>query len=105
MALKKLKKLKLQERPLQQLQDNVDIALNQVVNRELLDGQILQNISLSASGVNEIEHKLGRELLGWMVVRSRAQSTVWDNQDDNVRQSATLLLNASADVVVDLWVF
>lgn len=67
-------------------------------------GVILKNVSLS-TGDNTINHRLGRDLQGWQLIRVRAAATVYDKQDDNQLKSRTLILNSSAPVVVDLFVF
>ena len=67
-------------------------------------GLLLKQVTL-ASGDNVVNHLLGRELQGWMLVRQRSAADIYDLQDDNKRPALTLLLNSSAPVVVDLWVF
>jgi hypothetical protein len=76
-----------------------------IQNCDLIDGVRLVSITLTAGSENAIDHKLGRELLGWIMVRNRANATVWDTQDANKFKDKTLSLNTSADTVVDLWVF
>lgn len=70
----------------------------------ILDGVLLPGVEL-VSGSNVVPHMLGRVLRGWIPVRVRADATLYDTQDDNDAPSKTLLLTASADVTVDLWVF
>ena len=86
------------------IQENVDAALVPLQRSKILDGILLRNVSLT-SGVNEVSHRLDRRLTGWLVVRQRASANIWDEQDTNVTATKTLRLQASVDVVVDLWVF
>lgn len=86
------------------LQTNWASILNPIVDNPALKSIILKNISLIA-GSNTINHKLGRKLQGYTLVRTRAASTIYDTQDDNQRPELTLLLTASAPVVVDILVF
>jgi hypothetical protein len=65
---------------------------------------LLKNLSLS-SGINLVQHKLGRKIQGWIVVRQRADARIWDDQDNNVNVTTTLKLETSAAVEVDLWIF
>lgn len=78
--------------------------LNPLLANPLAQGQLLKSVSL-VSGSNSINHKLGRKLQGWIIVRLRASATVYDTQDANQSPAVTLQLTASAPVTVDLWVF
>lgn len=69
------------------------------------NGMILQNVIL-ASGDNTINHLLGRKLQGWYPVRfNGGWAQLYDKQDTNTQSKLTLILNASAGVTVDLFVF
>lgn len=99
---------------MQQLPKNLTLAdtqvkwasiLNPLLSNPALASIVLESISL-ATGANVINHKLGRRLQGWKIVRMRNNfSQVYDTQDANPTPQLTLNLNASADVVVDLEVF
>lgn len=78
--------------------------LNPVLSNELLNGQVLSNVEL-ISGVNVINHKLGRPLQGWLLVRQRAAGTVYDNQDSATFPTLNLVLVSSAPMSVDIYVF
>lgn len=78
--------------------------LNKVLNNPAVNSNILQNIPLIA-GTNVINHKLGRKLQGWSLTRKRAPGDVSDTQDTNQSPALTLLLVASAPMVVDIEVF
>jgi hypothetical protein len=78
--------------------------LNPILSNKLLNGVLLQNVSL-ASGSNTVNHLLGRKLVGWVLTRQRAAATVYDTQDTNPHSLVTLQLTASAPTSVDLWVF
>jgi hypothetical protein len=78
--------------------------LNPLLNLPLNNGIVLENIQL-ASGSNTINHKLGRNLNGWFITRQRSAATIYDTQDSNPNPSQTLVLNASAGVTVNIFVF
>lgn len=78
--------------------------LNPIVQLPLVQGLVLQSVSLKA-GDNTIDHRLGRKLQGWILTRVRAAATIYDKQDANQLSSRTLVLNSSASVVVDIYVF
>lgn len=90
---------------LNQIQERVSEALTPIQLSEIINGLRLVKVQLQTGQVNVINHKLNRKLLGYFIVRKRAQSDVWDSQDSNPKPTKTLHLNCSADVVVDLWVF
>ena len=78
--------------------------INPIISSPLNQGVLLKQISLIA-GDNTIDHRLGRDLQGWQIVRLRASAIIYDKQDSNQLQSRTLILNSSAPVIVDLYVF
>lgn len=78
--------------------------LDPIIANPTVDNLILKNVSL-VTGTNVINHKLGRTLQGWNPVRVRANATIYDQQDTNQTPQLTLILVASAPVVVDLVVF
>jgi hypothetical protein len=87
------------------LQANIDDSLAPMVSKIQNDSLILSNVQLVAGQTNIISHRLGRQLLGWCVVRCRSQAQVWDSQDTNPSPTLTLQLLTSANVSVDLLVF
>ena len=95
-------------RDAQRLQDTIEPVAQQIDSVPLLRGVLLKNQTIAgtlAQDFTDIHHGLGRPVLGWVIVRRRSSSTVYDEQDDNPAPAKTLRLNASSSVVVDLWVF
>jgi hypothetical protein len=86
------------------LQTNWAQQLNPVIQLPINSGSILQNVVLS-SGLNVVNHKLGRKLQGWFIVRQNAAGSFYDSQDINPYPDLTLFLNSSATVTVHLFVF
>lgn len=86
-------------------QENVKNVVNQVLSKEIIDGILIKGVCLHAGTSYEVDHGLGREPLGWVIVRKRADSRVWDLQDYNPNTVRTLVLVASHDITIDLWVF
>lgn len=79
-------------------------TLNPLLASPLATPSILSNVALK-SGSNTINHKLGRELAGYVVVLNSAASTFFDLQSTNPTPALTLNINASADTTVSLLVF
>jgi hypothetical protein len=78
--------------------------LDPVLANTLVSGQLLTGINV-VNGSNTINHGLGRKLQGYLVVMNSATSTFYDNQKSNPSPQLTLLLVASANTTVSLWVF
>lgn len=78
--------------------------LSPFITNPTLNNAVLKQVSL-ASGSNVINHKLGRKLQGWKIVRQRGPANVYDTQDSNSMPQLTLNLESSASVVVDIEVF
>lgn len=90
---------------LNKVQDNIDNAFSYLVQDPFTSAVLLKNIKLTAGNDNIINHKLGRNLIGWILVRKRGPGDIWDKQDENTIPNLTLILNTSQDVVVDLRVY
>lgn len=103
----KIKTLKTVEVPdeVSKFQFNVIEMLNNIVGIPLLDGVLLTQIELVSGAINPVDHKLGRTPQGYIVVRKRANASIWDSQDLNKFSDLTLDLNCSANVIIDLWIF
>ena len=78
--------------------------LEPLLKNALPKGLILEDVELDL-GLNTIDHRLGRDLVGWIIVRQRSAADVYDEQDDNQFPDRTLKLYSSAPVSVDLYVF
>ena len=102
---KSYKKIYTAEPVLNQLQDNIDQTLKPLINSEIGDGQLIENIFLPASTETLVEHKLGRELRGYIVVKRNAGSNIFDKQDVNIASDRFLILDTNVAVTVSLWVF
>jgi hypothetical protein len=97
-------KITTSDRVINQIQDNIGLVVNPVAAIPLNSGNLLQQVSL-LSGSNSVNHKLGRALIGWFLVRQRAAASVYDTQDTNPTPTLTLNIVASTDCVVDIYVF
>lgn len=95
---------KSEDKDLMLMQTAWSSQLNPIVTMPQSSGVLLKQVSLKA-GDNTIDHRLGRNLQGWQLVRIRAAATIYDKQDTNKLPSRTLILNSSAPVVVDIFVF
>lgn len=104
-SLTNLKKIGVVDTDLQKVQQNIENAIQPIIQKAIIDGILLKKVCLEAGHSNEVKHSLGREPLGWLVVRKRADARIWDVHDFNRNPSKTLSIACSHDVTVDLWVF
>jgi hypothetical protein len=103
-ASPKFSKLVTDDRVINMLQDNVARSVNPILANPLNSGLILSMVSL-VSGANSINHTLGRDLIGWFIIRQRGPASIYDTQDTNPLPTYKLNLVSSAAVLVDLFVF
>ena len=99
-------KLPLQQ-PLPLMQTSWSSMLNPILNLPIINGVLIKNVSLiAANNPTQVNHRLGRKLVGWQLSRQRnVPAQVYDTQDSNTIPDLTLLLNTTADIVVDIWCF
>jgi len=90
---------------LNKLQDNIAEAISPFIKNLLLDGSILSGIELVTGQDNIINHKLGRSLVGWLIIGNDTNAVVYDNQANNSLPNSTLLLITTANCTVKLYVF
>jgi hypothetical protein len=90
---------------LRQLQDATAVVFASLAGRSLIDGVLIKDLAFTASVEKTVNHFLGREIEGWLVVKKNATADIWDGQATNPTPTRTLRLTASADVTISLWVF
>lgn len=105
MSFKKLKSQQFENEEVQKLQDAIQTLLGKFDFIDFLDGGRLEKIAITSGTLKKVEHKLNRNLRGWILLRNRANSVIWDTQDSNPNPNKTLYLNASATSTIDIWVF
>jgi hypothetical protein len=99
-----MEKIQTADPNLQKIQDNVSKALARIERKEWMGGVILRGVELTGGTDTAVDHGLGREPLGWMVVDANAAATYYQGSTTNAHPDRTLFLRASATVTVDLWV-
>jgi hypothetical protein len=87
-----------------QLQTKWKSQIDPALANPLLSGNLLTNITLK-SGKNVVNHKLGRNLIGWFIVGVNGVANIYDTQASNQTPGLTLNLTSDAAVTVSLWVF
>lgn len=93
------------DKELDRLMDNLEVILEDVLTRAVISGRLVEDVVVTTGQANTVNHRLGRKLRGWVVVRKSADANVWDEQATNELQSKELVLQSDATVTVSLWVF
>lgn len=85
------------------VQDNVNAAFIPLQASQIINGQVLKGVSLTTGQDNIVNHRLGRELVGYIVIKKNANADVWDSS--TLTPALTVVLQTSANCTVDLYVF
>ena len=102
---KAYKKVYTDDELLNRLQDNIEQTFKPLINSAIGDGQVIKSVYLAASTDTLVDHKLGREAIGYIVVKKDAAAVVFDKPNVNAAKNRFLTLNSTVNVTVDLWVF
>lgn len=97
----KLPQYQSDDKNMQLLQNRWGSILNPIISNPSNNAMILKNITL-LTGSNSIDHRLGKKLTGWRIVRQRSAANIYDNQDNNQLAELTLILVSDADCSVDI---
>lgn len=103
MAIKDLKRIKVQDQDLATVQESVYDFTRQI-NKVLTDGVILKDVLLGTS-TTDVSHGLRRAYEGWQIIDVRGDVRVWRDATATSDNTKFLPLKASAAVTVSLWVF
>jgi hypothetical protein len=98
--MKAVRKIAVKDFELQRVQDNIVSSLNVIAALPLSDGVLLEGVDV-ATQETVINHGLGREARGYIVVRKSAAVDIYDAALS--RFSVNLV--ASAPVTISLWIF
>lgn len=93
-------KVQSKSQEIQQLQSNVQRAIEPLLKCLLTDGVLVQDVSLSSSPT-KVSHNLQRKINGWLVVDINANEKIWKTTSDE----RFITLTASGSVTCSLWIF
>lgn len=77
-------------------------TLNPILALPILQGNLISNISLTASTSRPINHLLGRIPIGWFLTDNDSQAVVWRSAESN---QYTITLESDANTTISIWVF
>jgi hypothetical protein len=86
---------------LEQIQSNIQSFISSMTYIPILRGRLIDDIILSDSITNRIEHRLNRMPNGYLITKMDAPSIINHGGFDN----RFLLLEASFPTTIGLWVF
>lgn len=89
---------------LMQIQDNLDLSISEIQNSDFQTG-VFVVASLISGQDNIINHGLDRKVQGWTVVGKNAQSDIWESSTVNNFPDKMLVLRASVNVTIKLYLF
>lgn len=92
------------DRQINLFQTQLAQALQPITQIPNCKSTLLTNQTINTSATT-VQTSLGYPLSGWQIVRLRGNSVIWDSQDSNSDPNTTLILTATAQVVVDLLVW
>ena len=94
---------------LNSVQDQIEQSVTPIAESEIVDGNLIKEIDLTTSADNLVEHKLGREPLGWIVVRKFADANIWESLTaGGVNYDRKKFINFQTDTTttdVYFWIF
>lgn len=101
-GIKDFKKVAGGNEDVSKLQERLQEFFAPLIANPMLDGTMLTNVAIGTSPT-KVEHKLRREIQGWVVVRNNTNCTIWEPSRE--LSGAFVTLQSSSATTIDLWVF
>lgn len=83
-------------------QPKLAAALNPILGLPILNGNQVNNVTLTANIPKAVNHLLQRMPQGWFITDINANAAVWRTQPFNTN---AITLESSANVTISLWVY
>lgn len=100
MVLKAFKKIAQDAYNTDKLQSNSEQNFNQIGKVPFMTGNRLTSVAIVTT-TTKVEHKLGRNPLGYIITKQDANSVIWQVSQDDL----FITFDCSSNVTIDLWVF
>ena len=84
---------------------SLEVTVGNIADIDILEGHLIEGLSLISGSANKVDHKLGRTVQGYFVAKRSADCRIWDDELTNTQKTQFLLLRTSATVTISLWVF
>jgi hypothetical protein len=103
MAIKDLKRVKVNDHDIMALQESV-YDFSRQINKTIADGVIITDEVINTAATS-IPHGLNRAFVGWQILDIQGDARVWRDTSTTADNTKFLTLKASTAVTVSLWVF
>ncbi len=106
MALTPFRKINTSSYELGQVQNNVADALQSLSAAPYANGSLVK-CTLTAQNDTRVNHGLGREVQGWLVLSVNKPCEIWLSNNANSTPTTSILManNAPSDAAVTFWFF
>lgn len=108
LTTKSIAQINVTDDSLSRIQNNTAAAVNPVLNVPILDGTLVQNLTIPASGKLTVAHGLGRQAIGYIIIKASAAlpNPYVLVADQTAPNGAIVLTFASgAGTTLSAWVF
>ena len=102
--LNKLKTFTCVDSEVSRFQSFVFDFTSQLTSKPQLDSRIIEGVELVSGTAKQIEHKLGRKLLGWQIIDIDSNANVWQPATATNKE-LFLKLQSSANCKISILVF
>lgn len=85
-------------------QESVRLSFEKLSGVPFLDGTLIEDVTITTGTPKVVNHGLGREPVGFLVLDRDANAIVWQSTT-TVNYANRMTLNSSANVTISLWVF
>lgn len=102
MAIGDLRETIFTDQVLTQFQGAVKDQFSQIKQVPFMNGALFSGVTLTSGSSNTLNHKLGRQATGYMILQNTANSNIWN---DTISGSTSIGLHASVTTTVSVWVF
>jgi hypothetical protein len=90
----------------QKLQDNLADEIRRIENIPLLNGNIVRNISFLGTGTDtQVNHGLGREPIGWILIESTVDLSVYKSSTVNNLKDKLILFRSNTASTGSIYIF
>ena len=98
--LNQYKDLNSEDKDTQTIQINLKQYFQQFTDLTFLKGRAVNDIEVTTSTV-VVDHKLGRQPIGWFIVDKSASGDVWRTAWND----KTITLDSSATTTINIWIY
>lgn len=102
--LPKFREIKTALKDLAGLQDSLKNVFNTILNLKLLDYVIVEDVVIGTTDTF-VSHKLGRPVIGYIIIRRNAGTSIWESVTLNKAPSSVIILRSSATVTTTILFF